>query len=32
VPMTAKTPPPPQGWTALPDLPNTFGVFILRTL
>lgn len=29
VPMTAKTPPTPQGGTTLPNLPNTFGVFVL---
>lgn len=30
VPMVTKTPPTPQAWTPLPDLPPTFGVFILR--
>jgi hypothetical protein len=29
VPMGAKTPPTPQGWSSLPQLPNTFGVFVL---
>jgi len=29
VPMSSKTPPTPQGGSALPALPNTFGVFVL---
>jgi hypothetical protein len=29
VPMVSKTPPTPQAWSALPQLPNTFAVFVL---